>query len=202
VKLRFKRWLTVEGSAFDQATVSVNGVQVWINPTTNLVDTAWTSVEYALPGADNNPAVQLEWRLKSDPGLNLGGWNIDDVELLESLPVAAGCDYTLLPEQAVQGAPMTLTIATPSSSRPFVLAIGDLPGPTTVPDVPTMQVGGAIALFGGYTDVTGNATILFNAPSVPSAVGSFFYSQVLTLDAALVNYVLSNPHVNMFTQTP
>jgi hypothetical protein len=202
VKLRFKRWLTVQGSASDQATISVNGAQVWINPTTNLVDTAWTSVEYALPTADNNPVVQLQWRLKSNGSTNLGGWNIDDVELVESLPIVAGCDYTMLPEQAAQGASMTLTILTPSSARPFVLAIGDAPGPTTVPDVPTMQVGGAIALLHGATDAGGSFVVGFNAPMVPSAIGSFFYTQVLTLDAALTNFVLSNAHVNMFTQTP
>ncbi len=32
--------------------------------------------------ADTNPSVQLKYRLRSDEGLHLGGWNIDDVLIL------------------------------------------------------------------------------------------------------------------------
>ena len=61
---------------------NVNGVLVWQNPTLgNLIDTSWQTFEYALPMADNNPSVQVEFRLITDAGLQLGGWNIDDFEL-------------------------------------------------------------------------------------------------------------------------
>lgn len=203
VRLRFKRWLTVEEANFDQATIKVNGILVWQNPLVgNLIDTSWQTVEYPLPMADNNPSVQLEWGMNSDAGLQLGGWNIDDVELLESLPVTADCELRILPEQAVQGAAMTGTITTPGGSRPFLLAVADTAGPTTVPGFPTMQVGGAISLLGGSTDGAGNAVFPFTAPSVPSAVGVFFYGQVLTVNAGFTQFVTSNPHVNLFTQTP
>jgi hypothetical protein len=33
--------------------------------------------------ADNNPAVQIEFRLQSDGRLEFGGWNIDDLALTE-----------------------------------------------------------------------------------------------------------------------
>ncbi len=203
VRLRFKRWLTVEQGIYDQARVSVNGVQVWQNPPNgNLVDTAWVQVEYPLPAADNNPAVQLEWRLTSDDGLHLGGWNIDDVELVETLPVVVHAELRMLPEQAAQGAAMVASVSTPGSSRPYLLAIADQPGPTVIPGIATVDVGGNVGVFGGSTDASGNAVLAFTAPVVPAAVGLLYYSQVLTLDATFTQFVVSNPHVNLFTQTP
>lgn len=203
VKLRFKRWLTVEEALYDQASIRVNGTVVWQNPTNgNLLDTSWVTVEYPLPMADNNPSVQIEWRLDTDGSLHLGGWNIDDVQLLESIPVAVDAELRMLPEQAVQGAPMTLTVTTPGNSRPYLLALADQPGPTLVPGFPTMAVGGNIGLFGGTTDASGSAVVAFVAPSVPSALGVLYFSQVLTVNAAFTEFVASNAHVNLFTLTP
>ncbi len=83
VRLRFKRWLSVQGSSSDQARILVNGQQVYINPTTNLNDGAWTQQEIFLGAlANDNPSVQVEWRIKSNGTTNYGGWNIDDVKLL------------------------------------------------------------------------------------------------------------------------
>lgn len=42
----------------------------------------------------------------------------------------------------------------------------------------------------------------FLAPNVSSAVAVLFFSQLLTVDAAGTNFVLSNAFVNLFTQTP
>lgn len=203
VRLRFKRWLSVEESQYDQASIRVNGVQVWVNPVAgHLQDTSWQSIDLAIPAADNNPSVQLEWRLVSDAGLNLGGWQIDNVELGETIAPVVDAELTMLPEQAVQGASITGSVSTPSSSRPFLIAVADTAGPTTVPGFPTMQVGGTIVLVGGSTDASGNAAFAFNAPSVPSAVGVLFYSQVLTVNASFTQFVTSNPFINLFTQTP
>lgn len=64
------------------ATITVNGILIWTNPAgAHTRDAAWQSVEYAIPMADNNPAVQIEWRLTSDNVINLGGWQLDDVEV-------------------------------------------------------------------------------------------------------------------------
>ena len=203
VVLRFKRWLTVEEAAFDQATIKVNGVLVWQNPLTgHLVDTSWQTVEYALPMADNNPSVQIEWGMNSDAGLQLGGWAIDDVELGETIAPSVDCDWKLLPEQAAQGASMLGTITTPGGSRPFLLGLGDTIGPTAVPGFPIVFIGGAITVLGGSTDGSGNATFPATAPAVPSAIGVYLYSQVLTVDAGFTTFVTSNPFFNMFTQTP
>ena len=85
VELRFQRWLTVEAGQYDQAEIYVDGVKVWNNPASgNLVDTAWTPFSLDIsPQAAGDASVQLEFRLKSDGGLEFGGWNIDDLALLE-----------------------------------------------------------------------------------------------------------------------
>ncbi|MBK7643080.1 MAG: hypothetical protein IPJ19_08515 [Planctomycetes bacterium] len=83
VKLRFKRWLSVQGSASDQARVRVNGAQVWINPTTNLTETGWSAQELDISAlADGNPSVQIEFGLQSNASTSLGGWNVDNVALV------------------------------------------------------------------------------------------------------------------------
>lgn len=201
--LRFKRWLTVEEGIYDQARILVNGIEVWANPLSgHLVDTSWQTVEYPIPMADNNAAVTVEFRLTADAGLNLGGWNIDNFELGTKLIVPLDAELRMLPEQVVQGAAMNVTIATPSSSRPFLIGLGDTSGPTIIPGIPVLLVGGNLDIVGGSTDAAGNAAFAITAPSVPSATGLVFYSQVLTLDAALSQFVVSNQHLNLITQTP
>ena len=81
--LRFQRWLNVEGSVFDRATVKVNGQQVWINPTSDLLDSSWQELEIDISAiADGNPSVQIEFGLVTDQGVTFGGWNIDDLEIV------------------------------------------------------------------------------------------------------------------------
>jgi len=89
VFLRFARWLTVEQGIYDDALIKVNGNIAWRNPaTSHVLDTAWSVQELDIsPWADNNPSVVLRWELQSDGGLELGGWNIDDVELFSVAPV-------------------------------------------------------------------------------------------------------------------
>jgi len=83
VRLRFKRWLSVQGSASDQARILVNGNEVYINPATNMNEGQWSTQEVQLgPVADNNASVQIEWRIWSNGSSNYGGWNIDDVKVL------------------------------------------------------------------------------------------------------------------------
>ncbi len=201
--LQFRRWLTVEEGIYDQAAIYVNGIQVWANPLNgNLVDTAWSTVEYAIPMADNNPAVTVEFRITTDAGLQLGGWNIDDFQLGTKILQVLDAELRVLPEQAVQGTLMNATLTTPGNSRPFLLGVADTAGPTIIPGFPTLQVGGNITVLGGTTDASGNAAFPFTAPNVPSANGLFFYMQALTLDAGFTQFVVSNPYVNMFTQTP
>lgn len=199
VRLRFQRWLTVQAGQFDQATISVNGQQVWVNPfSTNLVDTSWQSVEIPIPMADNNPSVQLEWRLVTNGSVVFGGWNIDDVEVVATGTVTPPpAELRMLPEQIAGGMPVTLAITTPGPA-PFVLVIGDTAGPTSIPGVPTLEVGGGIFSLSGFSGPGGAFLLPFTAPAGLPATGLTWFSQVLTLDAGL-NLVVSNQHVNLFT---
>jgi len=92
-RLAFKRWLTVERGQFDSATIAVNGNQVYSNAfQPHTVDTEWTDALVDISAiADGNPSVQLEFRLQSDAGLHLGGWAIDDVEIVSFDAVDTAC---------------------------------------------------------------------------------------------------------------
>jgi hypothetical protein len=91
--LAFKRWLSVENSTFDFARIKVNGQQVWVNPLgVNVQETQWNDFEVDISAqADGNPAVQLEWSLVTDGGLELGGWAIDDVTIKSFDPTPTAC---------------------------------------------------------------------------------------------------------------
>jgi hypothetical protein len=83
VQLIFKRWLTVEKSQFDVARILVNSVEVWRNPVaTNLLDTGWTTQSIDISAqADNNASVEIQFELQTDGGLELGGWQVDELAL-------------------------------------------------------------------------------------------------------------------------
>jgi hypothetical protein len=199
VRLRFKRWLTVEEGIYDQARIRVNGTQVWVNPSNgHLRDTAWTQQDINIAAyADNNAAVTIEWSLQSDAGLRLGGWQIDDIQLVAGGTLAPlPARLTMLPEQAAVSSLVTLSIDT-TGAQPFVLGIGDNPGPTTIPGIPPLAIGNFITL-SGYTNPAGSFSFGFNAPATVAATGLYWYSQVLTLDAGF-NLVVSNQFVNLFT---
>jgi hypothetical protein len=201
VRVRFKRWLSVEQAQYDQAGLYMNGQLVWQNPTVgNIQDTAWQTVEYALPGADNNPSVQLEWRLTTDAGLHMGGWHIDDVEVGETVIVNVDAELTMTPDQVVQGNAVLVRVFTPGGSRPFLLGVGENAGPTIVPGIPTLQIGGNIDIVSGTTGPTGDFLFGFTAPPVPSSLGLLFHSQVLTLDATFTQFVVSNRFLTFITQ--
>jgi hypothetical protein len=201
--LRFKRWLTVEQGIYDQASVYVNGIQIWTNAlATHHLDTAWQTVEYPIPMADNNAAVTVEFRLTADAGLNLGGWNIDNFELGTKTLVPLEAELRMLPEQTVQGGTLTLSVQTGTNSRPFLLGLGDTGGPLLVPGLPIMLIGGNLVIISGTTNAVGSAVSTFPAPNVPGAVGLTYYTQVLTFDGAFTQWVVSNQHINWITQTP
>lgn len=86
VTLKFARWLGVENSAYDKATiqVSTDGIAwttVFTNPTSDLQEAAWSQQSYNIGAvADNQPFVLVRWGMgPSDSNTNLSGWNIDDV---------------------------------------------------------------------------------------------------------------------------
>jgi len=105
VRLRFQSWLSVEGSAADQARVLVNGTQFYVNPATPRLDSGWGAMEFDISSvAANNPSVTIEFRLRSNATNQYGGWAIDNVELFSLSPVVVPCP-----------APQTYCIAAPNS---------------------------------------------------------------------------------------
>jgi hypothetical protein len=92
VTLSFRRWLTVDEGWLDRAEVLVNGQLVWRSPSAvPLIDTEWVPVTYDITAlAAGNPAVQVEFRLRTNDVLAFGGWNLDAFELSERSP-GSGC---------------------------------------------------------------------------------------------------------------
>lgn len=102
VQLKFRRWLTVEKSQYDQARITVNGTQIWVNPFgTDVVDTQWVGQSIDISSiADDNPNVRVRFELETDGGLVFGGWNLDDIELI-SVTESNPSIFNLTAEDAV-----------------------------------------------------------------------------------------------------
>ncbi|HEY0989265.1 MAG TPA: hypothetical protein VGD80_19485, partial [Kofleriaceae bacterium] len=87
VHLQYRRWLAVEDSHYDQARVTVGGQQAWINFTQNIgdsssgqhIDREWRFQDIPVSGYQPGHIIEIAWDLKSDEGLQFGGWTIDDV---------------------------------------------------------------------------------------------------------------------------
>jgi len=137
VTLDFRRWLTVESSQFDQASVRVNGQVVWQNPNSgDLIDTSWVPVSIDVSSiAAHNASVQVEFRLKSDGGVTYGGWNLDAFDLVELGPGTGGCPtpnlYCTAKAASIPGCVPTLSYAglpSASAGSGFTLSAGPVPG--------------------------------------------------------------------------
>ncbi len=79
-RLQFRRWLSVDGSASDQARVLVNGQVVWTNEAEPRADLEWTFVDLDIAAiADGQPSVAVRFELSSDAAVEAGGWTLDEV---------------------------------------------------------------------------------------------------------------------------
>jgi hypothetical protein len=88
VSLKFQRWLNTDYPAYAYATIDVsnNGTtwtNVFTNPTSEIADSAWQSVQYDISSvADNEATVYIRWGYQVASGaFAYSGWNIDDVAL-------------------------------------------------------------------------------------------------------------------------
>src|SRR5262245_33038853 len=112
VRLQFRRWLAVEDSHYDQARVTVNNVQAYINATQNMgdssslhtIDKEWRFQDVQLSGRSPGHVLKVVWDLATDEGLNLGGWQIDDVCVVASLDSICGDGVRSPYEQCDDGA--------------------------------------------------------------------------------------------------
>jgi hypothetical protein len=87
VHLQYRRWLAVEDSHYDQARITVGGKPAWVNFSQNIgdasaaqhIDREWRFQDVAVSGYQTGHTLDIAWDLKSDEGLQFGGWTIDDV---------------------------------------------------------------------------------------------------------------------------
>jgi len=97
VRVQYYRWLGVEDGFFDNATVLANGVKVWGNlasPEEPAAATHHTDKEWRFHDLDVSEHVaggklKLRFELASDQGMNLAGWNVDDLCVVIAKPAPA-----------------------------------------------------------------------------------------------------------------
>ncbi len=102
-ELKFYRWLGVEQSSYDHASIQVkagNGswMTIWSNPDSETADNSWTQYSYDISNyADNQNEVYIRWVMgTTDGGWVYCGWNIDDIEIL-------GINETYVEEEPLPG---------------------------------------------------------------------------------------------------
>ena len=118
VQLKFVRWLSVESSYYDNASIEVsnngtNWTSVWSNPTSSICDGQWVTVSYDISEvAAMQPAVYIRWVMgPTDSSVIYPGWNIDDVEMvsytggINTTETQADGSYSIVPPWA----PCTVT---------------------------------------------------------------------------------------------
>ncbi|HED53457.1 MAG TPA: hypothetical protein ENJ00_04570 [Phycisphaerales bacterium] len=87
VTLDFERWLGVESSTYDHASIEAfDGTtwqQIWDHTSGSFNDGAWVHQNFDISAhADGNSALQLRWIMgTTDSSVTYAGWNIDDVVL-------------------------------------------------------------------------------------------------------------------------
>jgi hypothetical protein len=98
VHLQYRRWLSVEDSHFDQARIMVGGLQAWMNSTQNTgdsstahhIDREWRFHDVELSGLQAGHVLDISWDLRSDEGVEFGGWAIDDVCVVANTAAVCG----------------------------------------------------------------------------------------------------------------
>ncbi len=84
IRLHMRRWLSVEDGFFDQASISVNDAEVWSNfqadedflASFHHVDREWRFVDHDLSEFAGDGGVEVSFDLRSDGGLEFGGWAV------------------------------------------------------------------------------------------------------------------------------
>ena len=111
VRLQYRRWLGVEDSHFDQAQILANGTRAWMNFTDNMgdnsatahLDKEWRFHDVPLSGYFSGHKLTVRWDLASDPGLEFGGWQLDDVCIVANPNAICGDSIKTSSEQCDNG---------------------------------------------------------------------------------------------------
>ena len=208
VRLQYRRWLAVEEAQFDQATIFVNGQNVWQNAFSgHHIDTQWELHDIDISAiAAGNPSVQVAYRLTSDGGLEFGGWNIDDFTLytIEASPTGGfttygtGCGASSTPALAGSGEvaknrTVTLDVTNGQPNAAGLLLIGASQASGSIGGGCSLLVGNVIgAGFNVPLDGAGAAQLSGTIPpNAPAASDTYF--QFFSADgAAATGYAATN----------
>ncbi len=187
VKLRFQRWLSVEQGIYDNARIYVNGSLAWENPSgTHIQETGWSEQEIDISNwADNNSSVKIKFTLESDAGLELGGWAIDDLELLTIGSVPGGSNTIVLtgPTTAFAGTSLPYDInSAPANSMFWFAWSTNLNG--SVVNGHSFDLGAPLSVaLQGTTDAAGTASI--TTPVLPpTSSGMVIHLEVAAQDSS------------------
>jgi hypothetical protein len=170
----------------DQAASRVNGTPVDSNGGSNVLDASWTNQEIDISAlADHNASVQLEWDLQSDGSTQLGGWNVDTVQILwvsVPCPPAAHFCTAAANSHAASGATMSFQGSTLVSQNDLELIAFDAPPLKTALFFYGQNAIAPVAFGNGFrcianpflrlpaieTSVFGDAVFLLDLNSLPS----------------------------------
>ncbi len=211
VKLQYRRWLAVEKGSADQASILVNGTQVWQNPTAqNLIDSTWVLHDLDItPQAAGNAAAQIKWRLAANSSTEYGGWNIEDVVLYRIDPAVAGYFATYgsgcpgsfgkVPALGGSGAPtpggtVTLAVSNGLLMSSGLLFLATAPGSTPLGGGCDCLLGGTF-LGGGIPLTLGfTGEVQLTGPIPASTPATDVYFQWIGFDSGSANgqYAVSN----------
>jgi len=96
VRLQYRRWLNVEDGQYDHGRIYANDQSAWENLATTGGKTQHQDREWRFQDVDLTPyigpsgQVDVKFEIDSDGGLELGGWNIDDLCVV-GLEPKSGC---------------------------------------------------------------------------------------------------------------
>lgn len=111
VHLQYRRWLTVEDGHFDQASVTVNGKRAWTNADSMMgdsssihhIDREWRFHDVALTPHAFGTKLRVAFELGTDAGLQLGGWQVDDLCIVANVHSICGDGIKSPTEQCDDG---------------------------------------------------------------------------------------------------
>lgn len=188
LRVRFRRWLTVEKGSKDQATLSVSGATLFTNPSASeVLDAEWSYQDLALPSG-LPPQARLRFSLAADGDGQLGGWNIDDVEVyrLEPIPQIAihvGAATATPPLNSV----VTIDL-TGSLGASWNLYASATYGAVSLPGFGVVEVGEPVApVGGGQIPAIGGSQFAFFVPFHPALIGlkTWWVAGAVTTGASL-----------------
>ncbi len=132
VRLQYRRWLATEDGHFDKARIIANGNVVWSNFDSNkgdsssihTIDREWRFADVPLAKQLRGHTLKLGFALTSDPGLHLGGWQIDDLCIVAD-PTSICGDGVVSPAEQCDNGASNADVADECRTDCFVATCGD-----------------------------------------------------------------------------